>query len=241
MDQPLVGVAALLGLLVLAVPVTRWFGRTVQRAVMLFTGSATAALYVYHALVLPGTALHELSHVLCAWLLRVPVGRLTLFPVIEGPGTARFGSVQIAQVDPWRESLIGLAPLVTGVAAVIAIASRSLGVSPPHALWLSPAAVAGSLAQTPDSFFWVYLLAAIGNTMLPSASDRRAWLALLMVAAALVGALLLLGAGVITSMAVAWSWRVAGYLAGAVGLTLLIDLVLGALIHVTMLPFHRAV
>lgn len=240
MQQPVVGAAILLGLFVLVVPVTRWFGRTVQTAVMLATGSATAALYVYHALVLPGTALHELSHLLSAWLLRVPVGRLTLIPVMEGPGTARFGSVQIAQVDPLRESLIGLAPLVTGVAVIVAIVSRSLGVAPSVAMWRTPVAAAGGLVSAPDSGVWVYLLAAIGNTMLPSASDRRAWLALAIAAVLAACLLLLLGRGEFPSMVVDWMWRVGGTLAGALGLTLLIDLVLGALIRLSMLPFQRS-
>ncbi|MFO7697948.1 MAG: hypothetical protein R6X16_12440 [Anaerolineae bacterium] len=238
--QPLVGAAILLVLLLLAVPVTRWFGRTVQSAVMMVTGSSTAALYVYHAMVLPGTALHELSHLLCAWLLRVPAGGLTLTPVIDGPGSARFGSVQIGRVDPLRESLIGLAPLISGVAMVIAIASQSLGVSPSGESWQGAATAFQSLAQAPDSGVWIYLLAAIGNTMLPSSADRRAWLALLIAALLVVGVLLLMGAGPVPSLVTQWMWRAGSYLAGALGLTLLVDLVVGALIRLLMLPFQRS-
>jgi hypothetical protein len=229
-----------LGLAVLAIPVTRWFGRTVQGAVLSITGSATAALYVYHALVLPGTALHELTHLLCAWILRVPTGRVTLTPVVQSPGAAQFGSVQIAQVDPFRESLVGLAPLVSGVFAVIAIALGPLSLPALNTLLENPASAVMAALQARDSGLWVYLLAAIGNTMLPSAADRRAWLALLLVIVAATALLLLLGGGSIPEPALGWILRGAQFCGVAMALTLLVDVLLGALVRVLMLPFQRS-
>jgi hypothetical protein len=229
-----------LGLVILAIPATRWFGRSVQGAVLSITGSATAALYVYHALVLPGTALHELSHLFCAWILRVPTGRVTLTPVAQSAGTAQFGSVQIAQVDPVRESLIGLAPLVSGVLALIAIARGPLSLPTLGTLVENPASAVEAALQARDSGLWVYLLAAIGNTMLPSASDRRAWFALLLLAVAVTGLLFLLGGGRIPASAVEWVLRVAQYCGVAMALVLVVDIPLGALFRVLVLPFERS-
>ena len=239
-EQPLVRVAILLGLLLCSLPVTNWFGRTVQTVVLGATGSVTAAVYVYHALVLPGTALHELSHLVSAWLLRVPTGRLSLTPLIDGPGTARFGSVQIAQVDPFRESLIGLAPLLSGVAAIIAVTSGPLGLPDLEMALCDPGSALQALLHAPDVGLWLYLLIAVGNTMLPSRADRRAWLVLPVMVAGLWGVLWLVGGGHVADPTVSWAWRAGEYIAGAMGLTLFVDLMLGGLIHLVMLPFQPA-
>ena len=47
----------------------------------------------------------------------------------------------------------------------------------------------------PDFLLWFYLAFAVSSTMLPSASDRRAWLPLGLVAALLLGISLAAGAG----------------------------------------------
>lgn len=69
---------------------------------------------------LPGTIIHELSHLFAATILGIPVGRIEIFPQFE-KGGIRLGSVQIGQTDPFRRLTVGLAPFVTGLAAVILI------------------------------------------------------------------------------------------------------------------------
>lgn len=235
-----ISVAPLLALmtLALAVPVTRWFSLTVQRLVILLTHSPAAALYVYHALLLPGTILHELSHLAVAWILRVPAGKLTLLPGIESSGSARLGSVQIAQVDPVRESLIGLAPLVSGLAAIVLITSRVLRLPAADVLLAEPQAAVATLANVFDAALWLYPLLAIGNTMLPSAADRRAWLAGAAIVALLAGALYLLGVTRIPQAASVALYRGAAYAGTALALIVLIDLLAGALIWLVMCPWH---
>jgi hypothetical protein len=45
----------------------------------------------------------------------------------------------------------------------------------------------------PDAWLWLYLLFAVSNSMLPSASDRRAWLPVLAVMAIVAGVLVYAG------------------------------------------------
>lgn len=71
---------------------------------------------------LPGTIIHELSHLFAASILGIPVGRIEIFPQFEKEGI-RLGSVQIGQTDPFRRLTVGLAPFVTGLAAIILILS----------------------------------------------------------------------------------------------------------------------
>ncbi|HUD44069.1 MAG TPA: M50 family metallopeptidase [Patescibacteria group bacterium] len=63
---------------------------------------------------LPGTLIHELSHLLIAGLLGVQTGDLTVFPKLQG-NTIRMGSVQVAKVDHLRQLFIGLAPVLSGL------------------------------------------------------------------------------------------------------------------------------
>lgn len=66
-------------------------------------------------LLLPGTIIHELSHFLVATVLRVPTGELSVIPTIEKDGEVKAGKLFLGQTDPFRLSLIGLAPILIGL------------------------------------------------------------------------------------------------------------------------------
>jgi hypothetical protein len=51
------------------------------------------------------------------------------------------------------------------------------------------------LPQTPDFYLWFYLAFTVSSTMMPSESDRHAWLELVISVAVLFGFALLFGAG----------------------------------------------
>ena len=68
----------------------------------------------------PGVIVHELAHFLTAEILRVPTGGLEIAPKIEG-GSLKMGSVQVAATDILRSMLIGVAPIVAGVAVILAV------------------------------------------------------------------------------------------------------------------------
>ncbi|NLT73070.1 MAG: hypothetical protein GXX94_02590 [Chloroflexi bacterium] len=239
-DQPVHAALALLALALGWTVASRWFARTLQRLVLLVTGSATAAVYLFHALLLPGTLLHELSHLIAAWVLRVPAGGLSLIPAIEASGSVRMGSVQIATGDPVRESLIGLAPLGAGVLVASLISRGPLGLPLVDQIWSRPWELTSSLEGARDVGLWMYLLVAIGNTMLPSASDRRAWLALVPVAAITALVVALLGPERIPPTVSLSLWRVLASLAWAMALTLAVDLALGLPMQLVVMALHRS-
>ena len=90
------------------------------------------------------------------------------------------GAVQVEVTDPFRHSLIGLAPLVFGSIVVLLIGQGRLALGELglalnsgdlEIIWQ---AIAKTLA-IPDVWLWLYLIFAISNAMLPSASDREAW------------------------------------------------------------------
>lgn len=137
-------------------------------------------MWLFWALFLPGTLLHELSHWLTAFLLRVKTGRFSLWPQMKKGGELQMGAVQVEVSDPFRHSLIGLAPLIFGTIAVLLIGQGWLKLDR-----LGQALNSGDLALiaeavtrillVPDVWLWFYLIFSISNAMLPSASDRESW------------------------------------------------------------------
>ncbi len=222
----------------------RWIHRHLQGLWLLILRDADMALVVYSLMMLPGVLLHEGSHWVTATLLGVRAGRFSVVPARLPNGTLRLGYVETARADPVREALIGAAPLIVGVAAIIFMGYSRLGVGPvglalAQGDLLGTLAAAQAMSQRPDFWLWVYLVFTVANSMLPSASDRRAWgpvllgvvgLTALMFYAGLGPALLDSFGGVLE--------RAAGALAAGftltVGLNLLIVPVLAALEWVVM-------
>jgi hypothetical protein len=159
----------------------RWFQAALQHALMALTRDNEISLYLYAILFAPGVAVHELSHWLAAWCLRVRTVSFSLVPKKGRGGQLRLGYVETERPDPIRGALIGAAPLLSGVALLTLLTLNQLALGPVvEAMAAHDAAdVVRSLAglpTVPDLGLWLYLVVTISNTMLPSAADRSAWL-----------------------------------------------------------------
>jgi len=117
-------------------------------------------------LFLPGTLIHELSHVLMAVLLQVPVGNMQLIPKLVGQDI-KLGSVEIAKTDPIRRVLIGMGPFLFGSALLVGVFFYA---SKTHLF-------ANQLFIVAISYF----VFEIGNTMFSSKKDMEGALELLIV------------------------------------------------------------
>lgn len=134
-----------------------------QAISLLLTRSRKPGIVLYAVLMLPGTILHELSHWIVAEILRVPTGPISVLPTAETISShhGRLGSVMTAKSDPLRGSLIGLAPLLTGLFALVVLSYFF------STLWTEgPVWIVALL---------VYALFVVGNSMLVSESDTRFW------------------------------------------------------------------
>lgn len=96
---------------------SRFLTRALSQIIYTFTKSESMTMWILALLFFPGTLLHELSHFFTAIMLFVRVGHIELFPQKHGE-SIKLGSVAIAQTDPFRRSLIGLAPLFFGTAGI---------------------------------------------------------------------------------------------------------------------------
>jgi hypothetical protein len=166
-------------------PLKRWISFHVQGVAFLLNGSRPAAMWFFWVLFLPGTLLHELSHWITAAGLGVKTGRFSLWPKINKTGQLQMGAVQIEVPDPFRHSLIGLAPLVFGSLAVLLLGRGLLNLDA-VGLALNKGDLTGVgqavavILATPDVWLWLYLVFAVSNAMLPSPSDREAWWSVLL-------------------------------------------------------------
>jgi len=88
------------------------------RLVFLTTKSQRLTTSLLSLLLYPGVVIHELSHLITAVLLFVPVKSMTLVPKILEGNKLQGGSVTIAKVDPVRRTLVGIAPLFVGIAVL---------------------------------------------------------------------------------------------------------------------------
>lgn len=161
----------------------RLLHREIQVVLLLITRNRQLTLGLFSVLFFPGVFLHELSHFLMAKILGVRTREFSLIPQPLSDGRIRMGYVEVEQTDIIRDSLIGLAPLIAGTSFVAYAGIYQMQV---HTLWnvLREGQIGlfwmgiGLLPSVPDFYLWFYFTFAISSTMLPSESDRHAWLPL---------------------------------------------------------------
>jgi hypothetical protein len=145
-------------------------------------------MLLYFVLLLPGILIHELSHWLVANLLGVRTGEISLWPSRRPGNQTRMGSVRVARTDPFRASLIGVAPLISGSIAILIIGQLILGLGGLgevlrngewgpvwESLLTHPFTAVQDKLRAPDFWLWLYLIFAVSNAMLPSETDREPW------------------------------------------------------------------
>ncbi len=160
-------------------PLNRWITIHIQGVAFLLTRSRQSATWLFWVLFLPGTLLHEASHWITATLLGVKATRFSVWPKMKRSGKLQMGAVQVESSDPFRHSLIGLAPLIFGSVAVLIMGSWleldriavAVNTGDVAVMWQAVMRI----LSFPDVWLWLYLIFAISNAMLPSESDRESW------------------------------------------------------------------
>jgi hypothetical protein len=180
--------------------VQRWLHRDIQAVFLLITRRSDLTIGLFSLLFFPGVFLHEVSHFIMARLLRVPTGRFSVFPAAMPNGQLQLGFVETSRTDILRDALIGAAPLLTGGIAITYLGISRLGIvslgNPLfQAQWLQFWQALTKIPALPDFWLWFYLAFSISSTMLPSASDRRAWLPITLILLSLSILAILAGAG----------------------------------------------
>jgi hypothetical protein len=180
--------------------VQRLLHREIQAVFLIVTRNPQLTIGLFSVLFFPGVFVHELSHFLMAKLLGVSTRDFSLIPRTLPNGRVQMGYVETEKSDVLRDSLIGLAPLIAGTLFLAYAGLYQLKMNS-----LLDVLVNGqidlfwnrlqSLPQTSDFPLWFYLTFTVSTMMIPSESDRHAWLPLGLWTLVLFGLALLAGAG----------------------------------------------
>jgi hypothetical protein len=178
----------------------RLLHREIQAVFLITSRSPAFTITLFSIIFLPGVFLHELSHYLMAVILGVPAARFSLVPQLLPDGRLQLGYVETVKTDIARDSLIGAAPLIAGGLLVAFLSVTRLGLLPLWEVlrngqlglfWMGITL----LPRVQDFPLWFYLVFTISSTMLPSRSDRHAWLPLAVTVLVLLALAVLAGAG----------------------------------------------
>lgn len=174
----------LLWLLVILGPLLylqRWLHKEIQGVFLLFTHRTDITITLFSILFFPGVLLHELSHFVVARLLGVRTGQLSIIPRPLENGKIQLGYLETQRSDLLRDAIIGAAPLLAGSLFVAAAGLYRLNLNQIQINDFDIDILIETLDiiyNSPDFWLWFYLVFTISSTMMPSASDRQAWLPL---------------------------------------------------------------
>ncbi|MCL4529521.1 MAG: hypothetical protein M1282_08915 [Chloroflexi bacterium] len=178
----------------------RLLHREIQAVFLIVSRSPEFTIAFFSIIFLPGVLLHEFSHYLMAVILGVQTAHFSLVPEMLPDGRLQLGYVETSKTDIVRDSFIGAAPLIAGGLFVAYLAVVRLDLLPLwdvlrngqyNLFWLGITL----LPQIRDFPIWLYLTFAVSSTMLPSQSDRHAWLPLGLAMVVLIAFAILAGIG----------------------------------------------
>ena len=198
--MPFTGLLWFILMLLPLVILQRLLHREIQAVLLILTRNPQLTIGLFSILFFPGVLLHELSHFVMAKILHVRTGQISLIPKSLPDGRLQMGYVETTQTDIIRDSLIGLAPMVAGSAFLAYAGMNRLGLSTLLAVLANGQTELfwkglTILPQVNDFFLWFYLAFTVSSTMMPSESDRHAWLPLGLWTAGLLALGLFAGAG----------------------------------------------
>lgn len=145
----------------------RLLSKTLYLFFFLLTNNQNTSIHLLAYFLLAGTLVHEISHLFMAGVLGVSTGELSIIPEIEDQ-EVKVGTLKIAKVDPFRRTLVGLAPTLIGTTLIVFINNFFLNL---QNLTLSSVF---NLFSSPLNLVFCYLLLVISLSMFSSRKDLEA-------------------------------------------------------------------
>jgi hypothetical protein len=83
-----------------------------------FFVSDKITMYIVAFLFGIGTLIHELSHAIFSILMGGRVSSVSLIPKLTDKGTIKYGHVEVEVLDPFRNTVVGIAPFIVGTTCI---------------------------------------------------------------------------------------------------------------------------
>jgi len=178
----------------------RWLHQHIFKVGWLLTKNFQTTTILYYTFFLPGVVLNQFTVWLVAGIVNVRADRAIQWPEPQEIAELRLNFIRLAKgVGRFKLALIALSPLLVGIGFIWLIASQALNIS-------DVISVAGGgldavlaaiprLVAVPDFWLWVYLVFAIGNTMMPDLKALRGLRVILWILLAATAAVVVIGVG----------------------------------------------
>jgi hypothetical protein len=195
-------IAPLLIFLALLYPLAgmrRWLQQHVFKVGWLLTKNIQTTTILFYTLFLPGVILQQFILWMAAGILNVRAERAIEWPKAQEIAELRLNFVKLGRnASGLRLAVINLMPFVIGSAIIYFVANNVLNVDEAWETFSSTGlsgftTAIGEILSAGDVFLWIYLLFAIGNTIMPRWADLKGARILLYPLAAIVLVLLVLG------------------------------------------------
>ena len=164
MKQSIFLVVMLIGIGFLSYFLRKGFGRIIRRE------------WLFYFFLMPGTIVHEASHLIISLILLVPVSEVHFFRIEHQPdGSVNLGEVVHADVDPIRNFLIGIAPIAVASGLIYFLSATML---------VKDTSVLGLLGRW-ETYIFLIATFLIGLGLCPSRQDLKGLIGFILVAGVL--------------------------------------------------------
>ncbi len=155
----------------------RFISREISFSIQRLGGGKKHFVDFCSAFFLPGTLLHEVSHLLVAAALNVRTGEVKILPEFietfeDNEERIKMGSVQVAKMNPIQGFFVGFAPFITGIGFLV---------------WM--ASLIGSFYIVKNYFLLaicLYLFFTVANSFFPSKEDVKHTLPMVIISLAVI-------------------------------------------------------
>jgi hypothetical protein len=189
------------GLLYLLRRLERWMHQHIFKVGWLLTKNFQTTTILYYTFFLPGVILHEIVLWLAAGILNVRADRAIGFPEKQEVAELRLNFVKLSKkANKLRVAIISTVPLAVGIGIVLLIARDVVHINNFLAILQrgdinATTSAFATLTSAPDFWLWVYLMFAVGNTMMPDTKDLQGWKWIIGIAILVFLVLIVVGAG----------------------------------------------
>jgi hypothetical protein len=177
----------------------RWLQQHVFKVGWLLTKNLQTTTILFYALFLPGVLLYEVVFWMAAGILNVRAERAIEWPKATEIAELKLNFIKLGRsTGGLRLTVVSITPFVVAIGIIWLVANNILNVDDAAVTLRAEGlrglgSALGQIFSAPDVYLWIYILFAIGNTMMPRWEDLKGARVLLVAAGIVLAILFVLG------------------------------------------------